>query len=752
MWHPSVKVSVLSKSLQIVTCAVLLPDAHSEIVISFVYAANEESARRDLWREIVSIATDHRVRGKPWSVLGDFNQILSPSDHSCSQNPNVDLPTRLFRDCLLDADLSDLNFRGCSYTWWNKQRVNPVAKKLDRILVNESWLLLFPTSLGVFGDLDFSNHASCSIVLNPSVQRQRKAFKFQNFLLKNQDFVPLVANLWFSFNLVGSAMFRLSKKLKFLKNHIREFSKDNYSNLEKRVKEAHLVVLQLQQQILTSTTPAKALLERAANEKYQTLLRAEESFLCQRSSITWLREGDLNTSYFHRITAARQAINHIHYMLDSSGERIDSQEKIQDHCVHYYQSLLGGTEPLSLFDPADLSSLLAFRCSAANHAALESAFSPEDIRHAVFSLPRNKTAGPDGYSAEFFKSCWHIIGPEVVDAVTKFFNSGQMLKQWNATTLILIPKIPNASSTSDFKPISLCNTMYKVISRLLAGRLQSLLPFFVSNAQSAFLPGRLLAENVLLATELVNGYGRKNIGPRGMLKVDLRKAFDSVKWNFILAILKAINFPDKFISWISQCITTPQFSVSVNGVTSGYFQSSCGLRQGDPISPYLFVLAMEVFSRLMSSSFAAGFIKHHPKTKDLDISHLMFADDVMVFFDGSFSSLCGIAEALDTFASWSGLNMNCEKTQIFTAGLDPGESIAVSNSGFTTGSLPIRYLGLPLMCRKLRVSEFSPLIEKLRNRFKGWATSSLSYAGRLLSIKSVILWPDKLLDLHFHPP
>ena len=130
----------------------------------------------------------------------------------------------------------------------------------------------------------------------------------------------------------------------------------------------------------------------------------------------------------------------------------------------------------------------------------------------------------------------------------------------------------------------------------------------------------------------------------------------------------------------------------------------------------------------------------------------MFADDVMVFFDGSFSSLCGIAEALDTFASWSGLNMNCEKTQIFTAGLDPGESIAVSNSGFTTGSLPIRYLGLPLMCRKLRVSEFSPLIEKLRNRFKGWATSSLSYAGRLLLIKSVILWPDKLLDLHFHPP
>ncbi|KAG7529879.1 Reverse transcriptase domain [Arabidopsis suecica] len=738
MWHPSVKVSIISKSLQMMTCEVLLPDSQSEIVISFVYAANEESARRELWTEIVSIASSPRMVGKAWSVLGDFNQVLSPSDNSSSLNPNVDLPIRLFRDCLLEADLSDLNFRGCSFTWWNKRSANPLAKKLDRILVNENWLQLFPASLGFFGEPDFSDHSSCSITLNPFVQRQRKAFRFQNFLLQNPNFVPLVAYHWFSFNLVGSAMLRFSKKLKILKRYIREFSKDNYSNLEKRVKEAHLVVLRLQQQLLSNPTPALALLEMKANEKWQVLLQAEESFLCQRSRITWLREGDLNTAYFHRITSARLAMNHIHFLVDNSGGRIESQQLIQEHCVSYYKSLLGGPEESPQFDPADLSSLLEFRCSPAHQAALDSVFSPEEIRQAVFSLPRNKTSGPDGYSAEFFKSCWHIVGPELVEAVSEFFRSGQLLKQWNATTIILIPKIPNASSTSDFRPISLCNTVYKVISKLLAGRLQSLLPSVISNAQSAFLPGRLLAENVLLATELVNGYSRKNIGPRGMLKVDLRKAFDSVKWEFITAILKAMHFPDRFINWISQCISTPQFSVSVNGVTSGYFQSSRGLRQGDPISPYLFVLAMEVFSKLMSSSFAAGFINHHPQTKELDITHLMFADDVMVFFDGSSSSLTGISDALDIFASWSGLKMNCEKTQIFTAGLDPGESLAISSFGFPIGSMPIRYLGLPLMSRKLRISEYSPLIEKLRKRFQSWATSSLSYARRLQLIKSVI--------------
>lgn len=209
---------------------------------------------------------------------------------------------------------------------------------------------------------------------------------------------------------------------------------------------------------------------------------------------------------------------------------------------------------------------------------MEKTFSPEDIKAVVFSLPRNKTAGPDGYSAEFFKSCWHVVGPEVVDAVTEFFRTGQLLKQWNATTIILIPKIPNASSTSDFRPISLCNTVYKVISKLLAGRLQALLPSIISTSQSAFLPGRLLAENVLLASELVSGYGKKNIGPRGMLEVNLRKAFDSVRWDFIFATMRALLIPERFTNWIMQCISSPQFSVSVNGQTSGYFSSSRGLR------------------------------------------------------------------------------------------------------------------------------------------------------------------------------
>lgn len=248
-------------------------------------------------------------------------------------------------------------------------------------------------------------------------------------------------------------------------------------------------------------------------------------------------------------------------------------------------------------------------------------------------------------------------------------------------------------------PISCLNTLYKVIAKLLTDRLQKLLIQIISPAQSAFLPGRLLAENVLLATEIVHGYNWKNIEPRGMLKVDLRKAFDSVRWDSIISALRALAVPEKFVNWISQCISTPTFSVSVNGSVGGYFKSNKGLRQGDPLSPYLFVLAMEVFSSLLKTRFEAGYIHYHPKTSELSISHLMFADDVMVFFDGGSSSLHGISEALDYFASWSGLQVNKDKTNLYLAGTDQIEALTNSRYGFPTSSLPVRYLGLPLMSR-----------------------------------------------------
>lgn len=205
-----------------------------------------------------------------------------------------------------------------------------------------------------------------------------------------------------------------------------------------------------------------------------------------------------------------------------------------------------------------------------------------------------------------------------------------------------------------------------------------------------------------------------------------------------LNTLEALEFPRHFRQLISQCITTTRFSISVNGELCGYFKGAKGLRQGDPLSPYLFVIALEVFSQMLNSKFRAGDIGYHPKTAELEVTHLAFADDLMIFFDGEKNSLDNIVDTMELFATWSGLRMNKEKTELYVGGLNQAETTDLTSLGFTLGSMPVRYLGLPLMHRKLRISEYRPLLVKISGHFTAWSSRKLSYAGRAELVKSVI--------------
>lgn len=313
------KVDVFHKSLQMISCEVQLPSSTTPMVVSFVYASTDESVRKHLWDELITLSNDQRLSGKPWAVLGDFNQVLRPEENSVSTSPNVDLPTRLSADTLIQSGLVDLSFRGSSNTWWNKRRLEPIAKKLDRIIVNEELFLTFPLSLAFFGESAFSDHASLSLSLQSGDPRQKKPFRFFNYLLKNEDFLPLVADHWFSFQVSGHFMFRVVKKLKSLKKIIKEFNKNNYSDIEKRVKEAADALAIAQVRTLDDPSAVNAALELNLQEKWLTLSTAEESFFYQRSRVTWLQVGDRNTPYFHHMANSRQAMNHIHYLEDANG-------------------------------------------------------------------------------------------------------------------------------------------------------------------------------------------------------------------------------------------------------------------------------------------------------------------------------------------------------------------------------------------------------------------------------------------------
>lgn len=291
----------------------------------------------------------------------------------------------------------------------------------------------------------------------------------------------------------------------------------------------------------------------------------------------------------------------------------------------------------------------------------------------------------------------------------------------------------------DYRPISCCNVLYKVISKIIANRLKKILLDLIALNQSAFVKDRLLVENLLLATELVKDYHKDSISSRCAIKIDISKAFDSVQWSFIINTLSAMNLPAKFIHWILLCITTANFSVQVNGELAGFFRSERGLRQGCSLSPYLFVISMNILSKLLDKAACDREIGYHPRCKIIGLTHLSFADDIMVLTDGQARSVDGIIKVFDEFARISGLKISLEKSTIFFSGVSAQvrEDMAL-RFPFTAGQLPVRYLGLPLLTKCMSSNDYLPLIEKIRKKFTSWTARFLSFAGRLQLIASVI--------------
>ena len=246
-------------------------------------------------------------------------------------------------------------------------------------------------------------------------------------------------------------------------------------------------------------------------------------------------------------------------------------------------------------------------------------------------------------------------------------------------------------------------------------------------------------ENVLLASELVKSYYKDSVTERCAVKIDISKAFDSVQWSFLLSVLAALNFPEKFIIWIRKCIELASFSVQVNGELAGYFNSKRGLRQGCALSPYLFVISMQVLSKLLDRAAVEKRMGYHPYCKELNLTHICFADDVLVFSDGKKESVKGILDVFQEFAKMSGLNISLEKSTLYLAGVKEEDSDAILEQfPFDKGSLPVRYLGLPLLTKRMNVHDYSPLISRLRTRISSWTARHLSFASRLQLIGYVL--------------
>ncbi|XP_056691659.1 uncharacterized protein [Spinacia oleracea] len=359
-------------------------------------------------------------------------------------------------------------------------------------------------------------------------------------------------------------------------------------------------------------------------------------------------------------------------------------------------------------------------------------------------MDSSKSPGPDGYIAGFFKLHWEKVGQSVCDAVNNFLTTGFLLKEWNHSLLVMIPKCEMPEEVGHLRPISLCNTIYKCASKCLVLRMKLVLPAIISPSQHAFISGRFMTDNVLLSHELIDkiNHRKRGKGYLASVKMDMSKAYDRVYWIFLLKVLRAYGFPNHWIHLIHQCISTVSYKVLINGCTSDQFRPKCGIRQGDPLSTFPFLFCMEMFSRMLQmgsdlfSFQGINITRGSPK-----ISHIFFADDALLFFKADRGSCSNITNIVNRFCRISGQQLNLQKSHFKlspnTPELEQQGFRSILKMQMVQNFRP--HLGVPIDLTGKRHTNFQSIVDKVVAKVSSWNSVCLSQTQKLILINSVLV-------------
>ncbi|KAL2894547.1 LINE-1 retrotransposable element ORF2 protein [Bienertia sinuspersici] len=316
-------------------------------------------------------------------------------------------------------------------------------------------------------------------------------------------------------------MLKVVQMQKAVKQSLRQLNKQYYSHIEDRFHKAKEHLLELKRAILQAPTDSQ-LLQREVDaiSHFKEMKEAYESFLFQRAKVTWLKEGDANTKFFHRSIKRRRFRQRILEIKDKDGNVKGDPTSMNKAFEEFYIDLLGTAHGKRMKIKQEIVNL-GTCLNEEQASSLIREFTNEEIKRALFSIPGSKAPCPDGFNSTFYKESCQVIREDICNAVKDFFQHGKMLKQINCTKLALIPKIQNPTTVSKFRPIACCNTLYKLITKLICSRLKPIHPHLIADNQAGFIQGRQIFHNISIVQDLVGVYNRKATPPCCMLKVDI---------------------------------------------------------------------------------------------------------------------------------------------------------------------------------------------------------------------------------------
>lgn len=722
---------------------------HLKLGILNVYGFSETGPRAVLWSHLAQV----ELPEAEWILAGDFNNIEQASDKQ-GGSPQTRINRReleAWNRLLMRLGVRDsfhlrafLKRSDKAFTWSNARQDNTmVQSRIDRIYVPNRIEYIGGT-LEILPTLqDVSDHAGVVVHFSDEGKRTHHPPPFNKGLLATPENKAALLNSWRA-AISDPQHTTWNNRVVATNKAVRQASVELTKAQKKKWKEVYLSQFD-------AINAAEAELQRnwgsrEAREKLsdaQAILHEvrQQKFQFQESAILskWARVGDRCTKEFFEHHSGHKKptpITKIH-----EGDRILTQQsEIVHHILRFYEALYTRDEVVEANQAAreDCFSYLKLTVTDAHNTELLLPITPDEVSTAMKQLPAGKAPGEDAIPAEFYHELWEDISSDIFNFVSESVQQAHITEELNVSKIALLPKSEDRVRIQNYRPISLLNTLYKVVAKVYANRMKKLLHFWILPSQTGFVPNRCILDNVFLAFEAVE-WALENNQELSMLLLDFEKAYDRVSWTFLSQATERMGFHSTWIAQVMSLNLNASASIIINGEISTPFKLQRSVRQGCPLAPYLFLLTVDVLGQMLQ----------HPDCRveglrlpdNSAITNQMFADDTLLLLDGTPENLDRAINVIARFGAASGAKLNLHKSiGLWIAHTErpwqwgEAEGLKWLQPGEVT-----RYLGYPFGLRIPQQEKDSKMLGQIRKHLHKWASNKLSLAGRIMVSNQVIL-------------
>ena len=714
------------------------------IYIANIYAPNTDTDKASFFKLFHSKLNEFQINVDDILCIGgDWNTILEPAlDKKGGRQIGSDTVTAEMKSILFSFDLIDIwrirNPTTKRFTY--RQRHPLIQSRLDYFMVSKfaSDMVNKASILSSF----CSDHSCISLDLShlATDNKGNGFWKFNNSLIEDSDYVNSMKRLIGRWDVTYNYILDKRVKWDIIKYEIRKYT-CSYSSSKK--KELNREEIDLQRrlnelEILLSNTESEHLYNEydTCKTRLNRIYENKAKGVIVRSRARWLEQGEKSTKYFFNLEKSNFTRKHIRKLRLENNDLITESNEILSEASKFYEQLYKTSNVEEDNDGIFLNDNIP-KLTQENMISCEKEITENECYKALQTFTNNKSPGNDGLSKEFYLKFWRELSQPLMECYVHSQREGMLsVSQRQAIIVLIDKKDKDRQYLTNWRPISLLNLDYKLLTKILANRIKPVLSSIISPNQTGYVQDRSILDSIRLIQDLIY---HQDITQRPgiLLMIDFQKAFDSLEWKFLLKALKQFNFGPNFIKWVEILYNDIRSCILNNGKPSNYFKLHRGVRQGDPLSPYLFIIALETLACAIriNNNIKGITVNFH------EFKLTQYADDLTLTLNDA-SSARESLNLIKQFGKYSGLKINIDKTEAMLIGslrtldfkINIGLNVKITNE-------PIRLLGVYISKnpREIIMKNFETKIEALLRQLHWWKARDLSLTGKILIVKSLAL-------------